>query len=217
MADRERRNEQEKISVETIKKLEKVVGCRWLGVSIHDEPVKHKEKYLCPRVDRFCEALKIASVNKVIIEPEQLTCLGARFAFGWGNDDLKETMIRKLVDTRGFTPAYAGELIERTPHYQDGIRAVGINVSKTPGMFIAQLQPAQVMRLIQVYQEKLGKIVQTEIPSVISACGNVVVKVIQKQDMAISFGCNDSRTFGELARDRLYVGLPYSQARAIMD
>lgn len=194
-----------------------MVGCRWLGVSIHDEPVKDKEKYFCPRVDRFCEALKIASVKKVIIEPEQLTCSGARFAFGWGNDDLKETMIRKLVDARGVTPAYAGELIEGTPHCQDGIRAVSINVSKTPGMFIAQLQPAQVMRLIQVYQEKLGKKVHTEISSVISACGNVVVKVIQKQDMAISFGCNDSRTFGELARDRLYVGLPYSQAKAIMD
>ena len=202
--------------METIQKLEKVIGGRWLGVSIHNEPVKCKENYLCPQVDRFCEALKMASVNKVIVEPEQLTCLGARFAFGWGND-LKEIMIRKLVDTKGFTPACAGELIERTPHYQDGIQAISINVSKTPRMFVAQLQPIQVMQLIQIYQEKLENIIQTEISSVISACGNVVVKVIQKQDMAISFGCDDSRTFGNLARDMLYVGLPYSQARAMMD
>lgn len=202
--------------METIQKLEKVIGGRWLGVSIHDEPVKRKEEYVCPQVDRFCEALKKASFSKVIVEPEKLTCLGARFAFGWGND-LKETMIRKLVDTKGFTPACAGESIERTPHYQAGIQAIGINVSKTPEMFIAQLQPTQAMRLIQVYQKKLGNIFQAEISSVISACGNVVVKVIQKQDMAISFGCDDSRTFGELARDRLYVGLPYLQARAIMD
>ncbi len=202
--------------METIQKLEKVIGGRWLGVSIHDEPVKHKEKYACSQEDRFCEALKKASFNKVIVEPGQLTCPGARFAFGWGND-LKEAMTCKLADTRGITPEFAGELIERTPHYQDGIHEISINVSKTPGMFIAQLQPAQVMRLMQIYQEKLGSIFQTEISSVISACGNVVVKVLQKQDMAISFGCDDSRAFGELARDRLYAGLPYSQARAITD
>jgi uncharacterized protein (DUF169 family) len=202
--------------VETIQKLEKVIGGRWLGVSIHDEPLKHKEKYLCPQVDRFCEMFKIASVNKVVVEPEQFTCLGARYAFGWGND-LKETMIRKLVDTKDYTPACAGELIERTPHYQDGVQSISINVSKTPEMFVARLQPAQVMHLIQIYQKKLGKRVQTEMSSVISACGNVVVKVIQKQDIAISFGCDDSRSFGELTRDMLYAGLPYSQAKAMMD
>ncbi len=201
--------------MEMIRKLEKAIGGRWLGVSIYGVPVKCKEEYVCPRVERFCEALKLASVNKVLIDPRQFTCLGARYAFGCGTD-LKETMIRKLVDTKGYSPECAGELIERTPHCQNGIQAIGINLSNKPEVFIAQLQPAQVMHLIRLYQGKLGKIFRTEISSVISACGNVVIKAIQLQDMAISFGCDDSRTFGDVARDRLYAGLPYAQARAIV-
>ena len=72
------------------------------------------------------------------------------------------------------------------------------------------------MRLIKIYQERLEKAFRTEISSVISACGNVVVKAIQTQDMAISFGCDDSRKFGRVYRDRLYAGIPYKQAESML-
>lgn len=198
--------------MKTIRKLEQAIGGRWLGVSIYSVPVKCKEEYACPQLDRFCEALKMGTVKKVLVDPRRFTCLGARYAFGYG-DDRRDAMIEKLVDTKGYSPRCAAELIAHTPHCVDGVEAIGINLSKKPDVFIAQLQPAQVMRLLRIYQERLGKVFQTEISSVIAACGNVFVKAIQRQDMAISFGCDDSRAYGDVARDRLYAGLPSAQAR----
>ncbi|MCK4539054.1 MAG: DUF169 domain-containing protein [Candidatus Krumholzibacteria bacterium] len=202
--------------MEIIRKLESAIGGRWLGVSLYAVPVKRKTEHVCPQVNRFCETLKIASVSKVLIDPHQFTCPGARYAFGCGND-LKKSMIDKLVDKKGYNAAVAKQLIEKTPHCQDEIHAIGINTSENPGMYIAELQPMQAMRLVQIYQKMLEKIFQTEISSVLSACANVVVKAIQTQDMAISFGCDDSRASGSVSQDRLYAGLPSTQARTMMD
>jgi uncharacterized protein (DUF169 family) len=125
-------------------------------------------------------------------------------------------MVRKLADARGCSDECAARLIDETPRCIDGIRAIGINLSDRPDVFIATLQPTQVMRVVQLYQAKLGRIYQTEISSVMSACGNTFVKALQLQNMAISFGCDDSRKFGDVGRDRLFVGLPLTQARAIV-
>lgn len=201
--------------METIRELERIIGGRWHGVSIFGLNAKCKEEFLSPHPDRFCEGLKLASVNTVLLDPHQFTCPGARYAFGCGID-LKDIMIRKLVDTKGYSPQFAEKLIGDTPHFQNKIQAIGINLSNKPEVLIAQLQPEQGMHLIRIYQAKLETVFQTEISSVISACGNVTVKAIQTQDMAISFACDDSRTFGGLSRDRLYAGLPYEQAKTLV-
>lgn len=200
--------------METARKLETLIGGRWHNVSIFGLNVKCKEDFLCPHLDRFCEAIEIACVHKVLLDPCQFTCPGARYAFGCGAD-LKKKMVQKLAEEKGYSSAYAAKLIEETPHCQVKPGAIGINIGNEPEVLIAQLQPEQAMRLVQAYQTKLKKPFQTEISSVISACGNVTVKALQIQDMAISFGCNDSRTFGSLSRDRLYVGLPNSLAEKL--
>jgi uncharacterized protein (DUF169 family) len=206
---------QERIAMEIAQELGKAIGGRWLGVSCYAVPVKCKEEYLCPKVDRFCEALNIALAARVLFFPRQLTCLGARYAFGCGND-AKEIMARRIAETKGYTPHYAAELIERTPHFQEEIQAVGINMSDRPNLFIAQLQPMQAMRLIGIYEKRLEKLFRIEISGVISACGNVAVKAFLTQDMAISFGCEDSRKFGGVSRDKLYAGIPFAQAKILM-
>ena len=43
-----------------------------------------------------------------------------------------------------------------------------------------------------------------------TACGNTAVRAYEKQDLAMSFECDDSLAFGSLSRDRFYVGLLYS-------
>jgi uncharacterized protein (DUF169 family) len=195
--------------METVKELDRITGGRWYGVSVFDRDVKGKKEFISPHVDRFCEVLGMASIYKVLLDPLQFTCPGARYAFGCGTD-LKEEMVRKLAEEKNYSPGYANKLIDDTPHCQERPAAIGLNLSIEPDVLIAQLQPEQVMRLIQVYHKKLKKPFHPGISSVISACGNVTVKALQTQDMAISFGCNDSRAFGGLSRDRLYIGLPYS-------
>lgn len=193
-----------------------MIGGRWLSVSVYGLRMKPKEGWTTPRVDRFCEALKLATIDKVLLYPETFTCPGALYSFGYGQD-LVDHMIRKLIDTREYSPECAQQLIEQTPHYTNGVQSIGINVSSKPDVLVAQLQPAQVMRLVRIYQKNLGKMIQIQISSVISACGNVVVKAIHTQSLAISFGCDDSREFGAISRDRLYVGLPYMQAVKLTD
>ncbi len=201
--------------METMRTLEKMIGGRWHGVSILSSNAKYKEGFLSPHVDRFCEVIEMACVHKILLDPSQFTCPGARYAFGCGTD-LKEKMIQKLVDQKGYSSAYAEKLIEETPHCHIKPGAIGINMRNEPSVLVARLQPEQVMRLIQVYQRKLEKSFQTEISSVISACGNVTVKAVQIQDMVISFGCDDSREFGSLSRHSLFAGLPYSLAEKLI-
>jgi uncharacterized protein (DUF169 family) len=201
--------------MKTARALERIIGGRWHGVSILDAKAKYEEEFVHPHPDRFCEGLKLASVNSVLLSPDRFTCPGASYAFGYGAGREK-AMIRRLSDTKGYSAQFAEKLIGDTPHFEKKIRAIGINLPNRPHVLIAQLQPEQVMRLIRIYQAKLETAFQTEISSVISACGNVTVKAVQTQDMAISFACDDSRTFGGLSRDRLYAGLPYEQAKAIV-
>ena len=118
-----------------------------------------------------------------------------------------------MASTKGHSLEHALMLFENTPHFQTMPEMIGFDVADQPDVAVARLQPEQVMRLLQTYHLKLNKVFQTSISSVISACGNTAVKAFQQQDLAISFGCDDSRTFGGLSRDQLYVGLPYALAQ----
>ena len=194
--------------MKTVRKLENEIGGRWHGISFFNDPENVPPNVQCRQVPRFCEAIKLAVVHKMVVKPGQFTCPGACYAFG-GMVNLKETMIDKMVEQRGYSVDHAARLFEKTPHFQKMPEMIGFNCMDEPDIVISQLQPAQVMRLLQMYNVKLGRDFRTEISSIISACGNTAVRAYEKQDLAISFGCDDSRAFGGLSRDMLYVGLPY--------
>jgi len=197
--------------LKTIGKLESAIGGKRSGVSFFGLNEECKENFLCPQAGRFCETIKLAAGNTVLLDPRQFTCLGARYVFGC-RPDPKRKMIKKLAEEKGYSLAYVSKLIEETPHCETQPAAIGINIENEPDVLLAQLQPAQAMRLIRLYQKKLKKVFQIKISGVITVCGNVTVKALQTQDMAISFGCDDSRAFGGLTRNRLYVGVPYGLA-----
>jgi len=201
--------------MEILKKIQNTIGGRWYGVSIVVSEEEYGEEIIYPQVDRFCEAIHMANTHKVLIDPANFTCPGARYAFGCGSD-LKETMIKNLVDKKGYSNKCSKKLIDETNHFQEKPPAVGLNINDKPDVLIAQLQPGQTMRLIQMYQRRLEKLVKISLSSVIAVCGNVTVKALQTKDMAVSFGCEDSRNFGKLPPDRLYVGLPYSLAKKLL-
>jgi uncharacterized protein (DUF169 family) len=202
------------VDVETIENLRKTTDGRWYGVSFFADAHDAPENVEVKPAARFCEALKMAAVEKMLIRPAALTCPGACYAFG-GMVDLKETIIDKMATAKGHEPEHALSLFETTPHFQTMPEMIGFDVSDEPDVIVARLQPQQLMRLVQRYHVKLNRVFQTSISSVISACGNTVVRAFQQQDLAISFGCDDSRTFGGLTQDRLYVGLPYALAKKL--
>ena len=202
--------------MELIETLERAIGGRWYGVTFFGLNVKCKEEFLCPHVDRFCEAFNLASINKVLLDPCQFTCPGARYVFGC-DEDLKEEILKKWVTEKGYSSAYATDIVEDTPHCKTRPGAIGINIGYEPNVLITKAQPEQVMRLIDIYQKQLKKSFRTEISSVMSACGNATVRALQTGDMAISFGCKGERKDGNLSRDRLFVALPYSLATDLLE
>lgn len=195
--------------------LEQLVGGRWHGISFVDDEKDMPDGVEVRQLPRFCEAVKLAVVHPMAIKPSEFTCPGARYAFG-GMVDLKETMIDKMSESKGYSREEALRLFENTPHLPSMPEMIGFDCGEEPDILVAQLQPEQAMRLLRLYHVKLGGSFQTEISSVISACGNTVIRALEKQDMALSFGCEDSRAFGGLTRDRLYVGIPYSLAEKLV-
>lgn len=201
--------------MDTIGKLERIVPGRWHGISFINDAEESLKGVEVRKAARFCEAIKTAVVSKMAISPGEFTCPGAIYAFG-GTVDVSKTMMERMVEQKGYPSASATYLIENTPHFREMPEMIGFNCTDQPDILVSQLQPEQTMKLLQLYHIKLGRGFRTEIPSVICACGNTVVRAYQSHDLAISFGCDDSRLFGGLSRDRLYVGLPHSLATELV-
>lgn len=195
--------------MEIVRKLEMIVGGRWHGISFIENKEDIPQDVDCRQVKSFCEAIELAAVYKMVINPDQFTCPGACYAFG-GSEEMKKTMIDRIVEEKDYSEEYALQLIDDIPHFKKMPKMIGINCLDKPDVVLSQLQPEQVMRLLQLYQGKIGATFQSEMSSVTSACGNTAVRAYEKQDLSISFGCDETRKNGSLTRDRLYVGLPYN-------
>jgi len=48
-------------------------------------------------------------------------------------------------------------------------------------------------------------------------CGNCSAQPIVTNDVCISFGCDDSRTYGNIADNELVVGIPFSKVLMILE
>ncbi|MBN1549885.1 DUF169 domain-containing protein [bacterium] len=201
--------------METVKKMESTIGGRWRGVSLFYSDYEKWKKYLSPPVERFCETFDSTDLSTRLLDPGKFTCPGASYAFGYG-EGIKQDMVRKFVDEKGYSSKYAENLINETPHCTDQLKAIGIDLDKQPDVLIAKLQPEQIMKLIDIYQKVLEKAFTCELTSVISLCANIAIKTTQTNDLTISFGCEDARTAGNLSRDRLFAGLPYTLATTMM-
>ena len=198
-----------------MKSLEEKFGGRWFGISIFGLDVTCKDDFHCPQVSNVCEALKTASIGKVLLKPCELSYVGARFAFGCGGEN-KQAIVEQTIHQHGFSRAYAEQVVERTPHCKVPTGSIGIGIQDNPEVWVARLQPDQVMAVVRVYQTRFEKSFQPEISSVVSICGTVIVGALQRQDMTIALGCDTSRDGGCLTRDRMFVGLPATIAKQLV-
>jgi uncharacterized protein (DUF169 family) len=199
-------------AMDTARKLEAVVGGVWHGVSFFEDMPERPQGVYRAKGIRFCEAFVVARVHKVLIDPNAITCPGARFAFGCKGDFTAE-MIQKLSE-KGYSRDYVERMMGEIPRLGEPPTAVGLNLKNPPDILMAALQPDQAMRLTQLYERKQKKALSASFSSVMSICANVAVKALQTKDATLSFGCEDSRAFGGVSRDRLVAGVPYSMAQA---
>ena len=196
------------------RKLEGLVGGVWHGVSFYEHVPECPQGTYKAKGVRFCEATVVARVHKVLMNPHDLTCPGAMFAFGHGGS-VKEEMIRKLRE-KGYSEDYVERIMEETPRFEEPPAAIGLDMENPPDIVMATLVPDQVMRLIQLYERTRDRPLSPVVSSVMSICANIAVRALQTEDLALSFGCDDARAFGAIPRERLVAGMPYAMAQTLV-
>jgi uncharacterized protein (DUF169 family) len=161
---------------------------------------------------RFCEAVVKARLSPVILKGSDISCVGAKYVFGWDHGVSKE-IIRACSEKRRISFGIAKSILLATPQLKISPVAIGLNTDGRPDLLISYPQPEQFMELLKVFQEYKGENLTVSLSSIMGVCGNVVVKAYLEGRVSISFGCDDSREYGHISRDRLAVGIPYSELK----
>ena len=110
----------------------------------------------------------------------------------------------------------ATSFVHGLPRMEVAPIAIGLNGQESPDLLVACLQPQQFMRLLTAYQRVFGKELKVELSGYAAVCGNVAVKAYVTKRISLSFGCEDSRQYGGISRDRPIVGIPYALAHNLL-
>ena len=157
---------------------------------------------------RFCEAVSEAQrIHSLILDRSSINCPGARYVFRWDRNSRAE-IVGNCVQKWGLPEGIARSILRKVSFMPANINYIGLNVEGDSDVLISYLQPEQFMRMLKVYQNKTGGRMEVSLSSVMSVCGVAAVEAYVQGKVSISFGCEDSRSFGGVSRDRLVVGIP---------
>jgi len=193
----------------TIRQFEDKFGSVWTKVKFYKEMPDSFDYKIMEGV-RFCEAIVKARLLPVILKSSDISCAGAKYTFGWDHRVGKE-IIKACCKKRNISFDTAKSILLSTPQLEIPPAAIGLNTDDKPDLLISYPQPKQFMDLLKVFQQYKGENLTVSLSSIMGVCGNVAVKTYLEERISISFGCDDSREYGHISRDRLAVGIPYSE------
>jgi uncharacterized protein (DUF169 family) len=191
--------------------LQETFGGWWCGVTFGPDARGRPAS----RPMRFCEAVAASRSEPIILTPELMDCPGGSRSLGWNDDD--EGMVRTMVEKTGMDAEVARKVIADTPKLEQPLEQVTVGTCDVPDIVLAYAQPETVMRLLREWQRPHGGPLQLETSGFMSVCGSVAVKAHLSGRICVSFGCPDAREFGGIGRDRLVIGLPFSQVTRILE
>jgi uncharacterized protein (DUF169 family) len=200
--------------MEDVKKFEKKFGGSWVRVKFYSRMPTTKSTKILTEI-RFCEALQKAKTSSVILTPSSISCLGAKYAFNW-DEQAKDKIIQECKEKRIASEDVIKSLIGNVPKLETYFPAIGLNMDIQPDVLISYPQPVQAMGLIKSYEKQSDKEIYVNVSSLMSVCGNIAARSFLSQQISISFGCEDSRLYGKIPRDRLVVGIPYGLIKAFL-
>ncbi len=186
-------------------KFSKKFGSHWIKVKFYNTEPDLKVAKVIKGV-RFCEVVKKAIEYPIIIDKESLTCLGAKFVFGWDSQD-KNKILDLCQKKRQVQREALISIFSKSPFLKKPFKYIGLNTECSPDLLISYLSPEQVSKIIRTYQNKLGKILSVSLTSMTPVCGGVAVKTYLNKNINISFGCRDSRKFAGLEMYELAIGI----------
>lgn len=195
-----------------IRRFEKHVGGRWLGITFHAKAIPNEMK--AERPMKFCEAIKASSLGPITLTEELVSCPGALRSFGWGmvGDD---QLVKKMVESNGVKKEIAEKLVKKAPCVHGRIAAITVGDYDSPDVMVSYAQPESAMRLIYEWQRSTGSTPDITLSSVMAACGWVAAGAYVNQKFCLSFGCPESRNACAIGNDRLIMGLPSALAQKI--
>ena len=187
--------------------LEREIGGRWIGLTLHHDTVPDGE--LAKRPMRFCEAVSEAKTGPLVLTPELVDCPGALRSLGWATSD-DETMAQTMAKETDFAADIALKVIKNTPCLNEKIVAVTVGSDDSPDVVLSYAQPVAAMKLIRRWQELNGTDLRINGSTVMAVCGSVAVRAYLTGQICLSCGCPTSRKYGAIWRNRLVIGMPFS-------
>jgi uncharacterized protein (DUF169 family) len=187
------------------RQFEHMVGGRWIGIKFHQDDIPYRN--LVEQPMRFCEAVKASSTGPITLAKKLVSCVGALRSFGWamGKDG---QLAKNMARENGMDQDTAKLLVEKTPHLDGKFAAITVGVYRSPDILVSYIQPEAAMRFVRQWQKKRGAVLDVNISSVMSVCGNVAAKVYLSDTICLSFGCPEPRKHGGIGNDRLVIGIP---------
>jgi len=209
--------DEEEASIEILKSFNELLHITPVGVKFYF----HKEiDMIYERPDepiRFCQAVDyvLKTSRDLLLEKDDVSCPVARMVLGFEDND--RTLIEcadKLVDAGRFKDeASAIQVLSDVPRIRGEICSVLLaSTGILPDTYILQSNPSVIMRVVQAYQRVYAQTLRFEVTGVMPVCGNCAVRPYVTNEICISFGCDDSRKYGEIPDSNLVMGMPFLKA-----
>jgi len=191
--------------MDLVQRLQNRFRNRWVKVKFYREmPSDSKSNSF--QGERFCEAVTESYLRPLMISSERPLCAAAQYVFGW-NGDVRSQIVENIHRELGFPMEQTETIVNELPRLRPSHRAIALNQNGEPDAMISYCQPEQVMRIVQVYQQKTGKAPAVRLSAIASICGNIALAGFLKKRLHLSFGCPNARRYGRIGRDRLAIAM----------
>jgi len=188
----------------------------WIKVKFYEhKPDLNKAKKL--KGVRFCEATKQAISGPVLLDKDSINCSGAQYAFGWSDFGKDEgVFFNSCQDKRKANKVILNSLFTHAPRFKESFSYIGLNTEGEPDLIMSYLSPEEAMNLVKIYNNHQGGSLDVSLSSMMPICAGIAVRTYREKRISFSFGCDDSRKFAQIGRDRLAVGVPWKLSNDFM-
>jgi len=188
-------------------------GLKGVGIKFYNDEID-TSKFKVLRDVKFCQAVRLARDQSVLLDKDSITCKGARYALGF-EKEIKEEILNAIKFKRGISREIAERLVNSIPRITNSpYKYIVLNVSD-PDILIFYMTPKRFMEFLKVYQ-RTGNSLDVKLSSITAMCGDVAVQTILTKKICISFGCDDSREYGDVSDEELIVGIPKEKIEQLM-
>ena len=188
-------------------------GLKGVGVKFYNDEID-TSNFQVLRDIRFCQAVIIARDQRVFLDKDSIICKGARYALGF-EDEAKEAIVNIIKLKRGISKEIAEQLVENIPRIKNSpYKYIGLNVDD-PDILIFYINPKRFMEFLKIYQ-RTGNSLEVKLSSLTAMCGDVAVQTYLTKKICISFGCDDSREYGDVVDEELVVGIPKEEIEQLI-